>query len=206
MIEQIQVSMWSTAIGLAAAVGLSAAAHADGKNAADASARPHVEIVTSKGRIVVELHPDKTPKTVENFLRYVDEKFYDGTIFHRSIPNFMIQGGGFDPKLNKRPTHEPIDIEADKGLSNERGTIAMARTMQPNSASSQFFVNLVDNPHLDFRDKSIRGWGYTAFGRVVEGMDVVDKIAAVPTERQQQHQNVPKETILIKKARRVEAP
>ncbi len=159
---------------------------------------------TSKGDIVLELYPDKAPKTVENFLRYVDEGFYNGTVFHRVIKGFMIQGGGFGPDLMKKPTHEPIMNEAKNGLKNKRGTIAMARTSQPHSATSQFFINHADNPNLDY--PSFDGWGYAVFGKVVDGMDVVDAIAKAPTGMKGRMRNVPEETILIEKIQRLDQP
>jgi cyclophilin family peptidyl-prolyl cis-trans isomerase len=146
------------------------------------AANPKVEMETSKGVMVIELYPDQAPVTVQNFLRYVNDGAYDGTIFHRVIKGFMNQGGGFTPDLQKRPTsYPPIKNEADNGLKNQRGTIAMARTGDPNSATNQFFINTVDNTFLDFTSKSTQGWGYTVFGKVTEGMDVVDSIASVKT-------------------------
>jgi peptidyl-prolyl cis-trans isomerase B (cyclophilin B) len=144
-------------------------------------ALPRVRIETNRGTIVVELEPDKAPKTVANFLAYVRAGFYDGTIFHRVIPGFMAQGGGFTADFERKPTRPPIENEAGNGLSNRRGTVAMARTADVDSATSQFFINLVDNTYLDHRDSTPRGFGYCVFGRVVEGMDVVDAIAAIPT-------------------------
>ena len=140
-----------------------------------------VDVETSLGRFTIELAADAAPRTVENFLGYVDAKHYDGTIFHRVIPNFMAQGGGFDGEMEKKSVRAPVQNEADNGLKNKRATVAMARTSDPHSATAQFFVNLVDNGFLDHTEKSARGWGYTVFGRVVEGMDVVDKMAAVKT-------------------------
>jgi cyclophilin family peptidyl-prolyl cis-trans isomerase/predicted small secreted protein len=151
---------------------------------ASAGAPPRVALETSMGRIVIELNPEKAPGTVENFLTYVDEGFYDDTIFHRVMPTFMIQGGGF-LTINRRKTdglNDPIRNEADNGLKNKRGTIAMARTGDPHSATAQFFINVKDNPPLDHRAKNPRGWGYCVFGKVVEGMDVVDKIKNVETK------------------------
>jgi len=164
---------------------------------------PQVVLETTMGKIVLEIFQDKAPETAKNFLRYVDEKFYDGTIFHRVIPNFVIQGGGFDKDMKEKETHPPIKNEAENGLSNLRGTIAMARTSDPHSATSQFFINLVDNKGLDFKDKnSGRGWGYAVFGKVIEGMDVVDKIAKVETTTKGFYENVPKEPVIILKAYR----
>jgi peptidyl-prolyl cis-trans isomerase B (cyclophilin B) len=144
-------------------------------------ADPVVEVSTNHGTFVIALDPARAPKTVENFLRYVDAKHYDGTVFHRVIPTFMVQGGGFDQQLEKRPTQPPIHNEADNGLKNTLGTVAMARTGDPHSATAQFFVNVTDNAFLDHQAKEGTGWGYAVFGRVTEGMDVVDKIKGVKT-------------------------
>ncbi len=145
------------------------------------AAAPRVALETSLGRIVIELTPERTPVTVDNFLRYVREGFYDGTVFHRVIRGFMIQGGGFDRRFRQRPTHPPIENEAKRALSNRRGTIAMARTSNPHSATAQFFINTVDNPRLDYHGPTATTWGYAVFGRVVEGMPVVDRIESLPT-------------------------
>ncbi|MGD1990997.1 MAG: peptidylprolyl isomerase [Chromatiales bacterium] len=158
-----------------------------------------VMIVTSKGDITVELLPAKAPETVDNFLRYVNEGFYDGTLFHRVIGGFMIQGGGYDQDYTKKQTHDPVKNEADNGLSNSRGTIAMARTGDPHSATAQFFINHTDNPALDHRNKG-SGWGYAVFGKVVEGMEVVDRIANVKTGPAGPFRNdAPREMIIIEK-------
>jgi cyclophilin family peptidyl-prolyl cis-trans isomerase len=150
-------------------------------NAASA-ANPRVKMETSKGAVIIELYADQAPVTVQNFLRYVNDGAYDGTIFHRVIKGFMNQGGGFTPDLQKRPTaYPPIKNEADNGLNNQRGTVAMARTSDPNSATNQFFINTADNDFLDFKSKSMQGWGYTVFGKVIQGMDVIDSIASVKT-------------------------
>ena len=143
--------------------------------------QPRVRLVTSLGDIVLSLDPERAPETVANFLDYVRAGFYDGTIFHRVIDGFMIQGGGFTPDYQRKPTREPIRNEADRALSNDRGTVAMARTSDPHSATAQFFINVTDNDFLDHKSPTPRGWGYTAFGRVVEGMDVVDAIRQVRT-------------------------
>ena len=164
---------------------------------------PKVVLDTSKGRIVLELYLQKTPETVVNFLSYVDAKFYGGTIFHRVIPNFMIQGGGFTAGMQRKPGKAPIKNEADKGLKNDRGTIAMARTGDPHSATAQFFINSVNNDFLNHRNKTQQGWGYAAFGRVVEGMDVVDAISAVKTTRRGMYRDVPVEPVVIKSATRL---
>lgn len=164
---------------------------------------PSVILETSKGPIKIALHPDKAPETVENFLKYVDDQFYDGTIFHRVIDNFMIQGGGFTPEMQQKETSDPIQNEADKGLKNARGTIAMARTSDPHSATSQFFINTgASNDFLNHTSKSGQGWGYCAFGEVVEGMNVVDEISGVKTGRSGMHSDVPQEPIVIQSARR----
>ena len=167
--------------------------------------QPRVQLQTSQGTIVIALDAAKAPKSVENFLGYVRDGHYDGTIFHRVIPGFMIQGGGFDAEMDQKPTGAPIENEADNGLSNRRGTIAMARTGNPHSATAQFFINLVDNGPLDHTGKTPQGWGYTVFGEVVEGMEVVDKIAKVPTGNAGPHQNVPRQPVVIEKATVVEA-
>ena len=159
---------------------------------------PVVVMKTSLGTIEIELYPDKAPATVENFLRYVKEGHYDGTIFHRVIKGFMIQGGGFDADMKQKSTHEPIKNEADNGLRNEPGTIAMARTADPHSATAQFFINTVNNQGLNYRSKDARGWGYTVFGKVISGMDVVQAIENTPTGSKPPFPtDVPKETVLI---------
>jgi len=164
-----------------------------------------VMIDTSMGQIEVALDPKDAPKTVTNFLRYVDEGFYDGTIFHRVIPGFMIQGGGFNTDYQRKPTHAPIANEADNGLKNDRGTIAMARTSMPDSATSQFFINVADNQFLDHHDNSMRGYGYAVFGHVIKGMKVVDKIVSTPTGAQGPfRQNAPLKQVVIKSIRRVD--
>ena len=154
---------------------------------------------TSKGTITLELNEEKAPETVKNFVRYAKEGHYDGTIFHRVIDGFMIQGGGFTKDMNQKETHEPIRNEAMNGLKNLRGTIAMARTMVVDSATSQFFINLVDNGFLDFQSPTPQGFGYAVFGKVTDGMAVVDQIAKVKTGQAGPHQNVPEEAVVIKK-------
>jgi len=156
-----------------------------------------VKLNTNFGTITLELFADKAPVTVENFLNYVKDGFYDGTIFHRVINGFMIQGGGMEPGMKEKSTKAPIKNEADNGLSNQRGTIAMARTMEPHSASAQFFINVKDNTFLDHRSPTPDGWGYAVFGRVVDGMDVVDKIKEVQTGNAGFHQDVPVEDVII---------
>jgi len=166
-------------------------------------ANPKVVLDTSKGEIVLELYLQKAPETVVNFLGYVDAKFYDGTIFHRVIPNFMIQGGGFLPLMRPKPGKAPIQNEADKGLKNDRGTIAMARTGDPHSATAQFFINTVNNSFLNHKNKTQQGWGYTAFGRVIKGMDVVDVISAVETTKRAGYPDVPVQPVVIRSVRRL---
>jgi len=158
-----------------------------------------VKMQTNKGTIVLELNADKAPKTVENFLNYAKKGFYDGTIFHRVIDGFMIQGGGMEPGMREKSTDAPVQNEANNGLANERGTIAMARTPDPHSATAQFFINVSDNDFLNFRAETTDGWGYCVFGKVVEGMDVVDEIRKVDTGSFGFHQDVPKEDIIIEK-------
>ena len=160
-----------------------------------------VAMNTSKGEIRIELYPDKAPDTVKNFLQYVDDKFYDGTIFHRVINGFMIQGGGFTADMNQKSTRAPVKNEAANGLKNKRGTIAMARTPNPHSATAQFFINVVDNDFLDFTSPDPRGFGYCVFGKVISGMEAVDAIKAVRTAAQ----DVPVETVTIVDVRRVAA-
>lgn len=166
------------------------------------SANPVIEMKTSKGIVEVELYLDKAPKTVANFLSYVDEKFYDGTIFHRVISDFMIQGGGLTVDLMKKKTKPPIENEASNGLSNEVGTIAMARTGDPHSATSQFFINVENNSRLDFRAKNAAGWGYCVFGKVVKGMSIVNQIKMVKTTRNNGRADVPVTPVLIEHIKR----
>jgi peptidyl-prolyl cis-trans isomerase A (cyclophilin A) len=166
--------------------------------AAATKAAPAVKLQTSMGDIVLTLDAEKAPKTVENFVKYVTDGHYDGTVFHRVIGNFMIQGGGFTANMAQKDTRPPIALEARNGLTNQRGTIAMARTSNPNSATSQFFINVVDNDMLNAPNPD--GHGYAVFGRVTEGMDVVDKIRAVPTGNRGMHQNVPTTPVTILKA------
>ncbi len=183
--------------------------------AADSGSAPQVRLTTNRGVIVIELDSGRAPKTVANFLEYVRSGHYDGTVFHRVIPGFMIQGGGFDANMTMRPTRPPVENEADNGLKNVRGTVAMARTMDPGSATAQFFINVADNPALDFKARTVQGWGYAVFGRVVKGMDVVDAIAGTPTGsvavkdpgsgRTIPFRDVPKEPVVIEKAEVVAA-
>ena len=166
---------------------------------AQTDAAPRVTLETSEGHIVLELNAEKAPKTVENFLAYVRSGHYSGTIFHRVIDGFMIQGGGYGPDLREKPTRAPIPLESRNGLSNDRGTIAMARTSVPDSATSQFFINVADNSRLNY--PSFDGHGYAVFGRVVEGMDVVDKIKSVATRAEGAHQNLPVKPIVLRAAK-----
>ena len=162
---------------------------------------PVVVIETSMGDITVQLNQGRAPISVENFLRYVEEGFYDGTIFHRVIPDFMIQGGGFTPEMSKKPTHEPIKNEAQNGLKNRKGTIAMARIPDINSATSQFFINTKDNEFLNNKGTGVQEYGYAVFGKVTEGMDVVAEIEKVKTGTKAGHQDVPVEPVIIKTIR-----
>ena len=159
-----------------------------------------IRLTTNQGAIELELDSEKAPITAKNFERYVTEGFYDGTIFHRVIKGFMIQGGGFKPGMDEVGTREPIKNEANNGLSNEKYTIAMARTNDPHSASAQFFINVADNKFLDFKSETMQGWGYAVFGKVVAGQDVVDKIAKVRTGRVGWYDDVPTEDVVIEKA------
>ena len=152
---------------------------------------------TNHGPISIELNSEKAPKSAENFLQYAKKGFYNGTIFHRVIDGFMIQGGGFEPGMSQKANHDPIDNEADNGLSNLTGTLAMARTAEPHSATSQFFINVSDNFFLDHRGKTAQGWGYAVFGMVVDGMDVVNKIKSCQTTSRAGHQDVPVDDIII---------
>ena len=186
----------------AAALCLTLALGSGAALAADAA--PKVKFSTTAGDFVVEVYPDKAPKTVDNFLRYVKDHHYDGTIFHRVINNFMIQGGGFEPGMKQKSTRAPIKNEANNGVGNKVGTVAMARTMEPHSASAQFFINVADNDFLNHSAPTVQGWGYCVFGQVVDGMDVVDKIKGVATTMRAGHQDVPSEDVIIEKAEIVE--
>ncbi len=163
-------------------------------------AQPQVKLETTKGEIIIELDAENAPVSTENFLDYVRDGFYEGTIFHRVIPGFMIQGGGFTPEMAQKKTREEIKNEADNGLKNSRGTLAMARTPVVDSASSQFFINLTDNDFLNHQNKTANGYGYAVFGKVIAGMDVVDAIATVTTGSSCGHQDVPVEAVIIEKA------
>ena len=168
-----------------------------------ASAYPRVSVTTSLGAIELELYPAKAPKTVKNFLQYVDKGFYNGTVFHRVIPGFMIQGGGFEPGMHLKPTALPVNNEADNGLANVVGSIAMARTNDPHSATAQFFINTADNAMLDHKGKNPQGWGYCVFGKVTQGLEVVKKIEAVSTGNVGPFGDVPQSDVVITRVTRV---
>jgi len=170
------------------------------------AANPQVELKTDLGIIAIELYPDKAPQTVKNFLEYVQNDFYKGTVFHRVIPGFMIQGGGFSQNFTQKPTRDPVQNEAANGLKNETGTIAMARTQNPHSATAQFFINVADNAFLNHTASTARGYGYAVFGRVVKGMDVVNRIAQLATGPGGPFpQDVPQQEVVIRDVRLVEA-
>jgi len=195
--EAMKRTLFALALGaLVAATAASGALAAEKKN-------PVVVLKTNMGSIKIELYPDKAPETVKNFLWYVDHHFYDGLIFHRVIKNFMIQGGGFTKDMKKKEPNAPIVNEATNGLSNKRGTIAMARTMDINSATSQFFINLKDNTFLDHKNNTPRGYGYAVFGKVIDGMDVVDAIGNVKTTSRKGYDDVPVDPVVILKAYRL---
>ncbi|MEX0900578.1 MAG: peptidylprolyl isomerase [Gammaproteobacteria bacterium] len=158
-----------------------------------------IKLHTNLGVITLELDEEKAPGSVANFCAYAKDGYYDGTVFHRVIPGFMIQGGGFDEQMKQKPTRPPIKNEANNGLSNEKGTIAMARTSDPHSATAQFFINLKDNDFLDNASDTPQGWGYAVFGKVTDGLDVVEKIAQIPTGTSGMHRDVPKETVKIER-------
>ncbi len=167
-------------------------------------ANPRVVMTTSHGAITLELDAEKAPITVKNFISYTEDGFYDGTIFHRVIDNFMIQGGGFNADMSQKTTNSPIENEADNGLKNDRGTIAMARTMDPHSATAQFFINVKDNDFLNHSGKNMQGWGYAVFGKVTEGDDVLDAIRGVATGSKAGHQDVPVEAVTIESVKVLE--
>ena len=186
-----------TLLSIFAVFALAASAGAEDTN-------PVVVMVTSKGTIKIEVDQAKAPISAANFLAYVNDKYYDGTIFHRVIPNFMLQGGGFDPAMKQKSTKAPIKNEAGNGLKNTRGTLAMARTGVVDSATAQFFINVKDNGFLDHKDTSTQGFGYAVFAKVIEGMDVVDAIKSVPTGSKGGHQDVPVEPVVIESVRLAE--
>nr|WP_322997380.1 peptidylprolyl isomerase [Castellaniella sp.] len=168
------------------------------------STHPQVKLHTNKGDMLIELDAEKAPKTVENFLNYVKEGFYNGTIFHRVINNFMVQGGGFDADMKQKQTNATVENEANNGLKNDRYTLAMARTSDPHSATAQFFINVADNDFLNFTSPTPNGWGYAVFGRVIEGTDVVDEMKKVKTGNKGFHQDVPVDDLIIESATIVE--
>lgn len=194
--QRIRIRLGIVLAALLATLSLSGALMAD--------THPQVAIETNHGRIVLELNADAAPETVANFLSYVDDGFYDGTIFHRVIPGFMVQGGGFDKDMNQKSSGEPIRNEADNGLKNEVGAISMARTQDPHSATAQFFINVNDNDFLNHTAPNAQGWGYAVFGKVTEGMDIVRQIESVPTGRSGMHQDVPQEPVVMERVKRVE--
>lgn len=177
-----------------------AAGDTSNPNQGKSMSNPQVKLLTNQGEILIELDAEKAPKSVENFLNYVNDGFYDGTIFHRVINNFMVQGGGFEPNMQQKPTKENIENEANNGLKNDRYTLAMARTPDPHSASSQFFINVADNDFLNFTAPTSQGWGYAVFGRVIGGTEVVDAIKGVKTGTKGFHQDVPTEDVIIESA------
>ena len=187
-----------TVLCVALAAGLASLGPTAARGESKTGGKPVVVLETSQGSIEIELDPEKAPISVQNFLAYVDAGFYDGTIFHRVIPNFMVQGGGFDAKMNQKTTRPAIKNEADNGLKNDRGTIAMARTAVVDSATAQFFINSVDNAFLDHKNETATGFGYAVFGKVVKGQDVVDKIEKVATTSRGGMSDVPVEPVVIK--------
>jgi cyclophilin family peptidyl-prolyl cis-trans isomerase len=195
----------SCVVGMILISVLTVSGYAFGDERESAKSQPLVLIETSLGTIKLELWSDKAPVTVKNFLRYADEGFYDGTVFHRVIKGFMIQGGGLTANLERKGTHKPIENEASPELKNDRGTIAMARTPEIHSATSQFFINLADNAFLNHRDKTPKGYGYTVFGRVIDGMDVVDEIASVKTTTRGSFRDVPETAVLIRRVKQLNA-
>jgi peptidyl-prolyl cis-trans isomerase B (cyclophilin B) len=194
--------VFTLGLALAMAPGLAGAASGpvNSTQGKSMSTHPHVKLHTNKGDMLIELDAEKAPKTVENFLAYVQEGFYNGTIFHRVINNFMIQGGGFEPGMKQKQTHAPIENEANNGLKNEKYSVAMARTQAPHSASAQFFINVADNAFLNHTAPTAQGWGYAVFGKVVGGQDIVDRLKAVKTGRRGFHDDVPMEDVVIEKA------
>jgi len=193
--KQLLGLLLATVVGLLPLTGYSQ----DNQSNAKGAGMVKVTMETNKGVITLELDGDKAPVTVENFVTYARAGHYDGTVFHRVIPGFMIQGGGFDGSMNQKATNPPIKIEADNGLKNTKGTVAMARTSDPNSATSQFFINVADNGFLDHQSPTPQGWGYAVFGKVTGGMDVVESIEKVKTGNSGGHQNVPLEDVIIEK-------
>lgn len=189
---------------LAAGANAAAANSTTNEGAKPMTTDTRVKLQTNQGDIVIELNAEKAPKTADNFLKYVRDGFYDGTVFHRVINNFMIQGGGFEAGMKQKKTNDPVENEANNGLKNDRYTVAMARTSDPHSATAQFFINVADNDFLNHTAPTTNGWGYAVFGKVVEGTDVVDKIKGVKTGSRGFHQDVPAEDVIIEKATVVE--
>jgi len=201
-LRRLGVALFASA--LFAAAGSATATNSTTEGNSNMTTEPRVKLQTNHGDIVIQLNAEKAPKTTANFLEYVREGFYDGTIFHRVINNFMIQGGGFEAGMKQKKTRQPIENEANNGLRNDRYTIAMARTSDPHSATAQFFINVADNDFLNHTAPTSNGWGYAVFGQVVEGTETVDKIKAVKTGSRGFHQDVPAEDVVIEKATVVE--
>lgn len=204
LVKQLLGAMVLSVIALSPVAQAQTQATNSTKENSTMSAHPRVKLATNKGDIVIELNTAKAPVTVQNFLDYVKEGFYDGVVFHRVIKGFMIQGGGFEPGLKEKATKAPIENEAANGLSNEKYTLAMARTNDPHSASAQFFINTNNNDFLNHTAPTAQGWGYAVFGKVVEGTDVVDAIENVATGSRGFHQDVPRDDVIIEKASVVE--
>ncbi|KAK70195.1 peptidylprolyl isomerase [Bordetella holmesii] len=199
------LGQWAGAFLLATLLPLSAGAQPASSSPSlsegtTSMSNPRVKLQTNQGDMVITLDAEKAPKTVANFLTYVKDGFYNGTVFHRVIDGFMIQGGGFEPGLKQKPTQAPIENEANNGLKNDKYTVAMARTSDPHSATAQFFINVANNDFLNFTAPTPQGWGYAVFGKITEGTDVIDKIRGVKTGNNGFHQNVPKEDVIIEKA------
>lgn len=201
-LRRLGVALFASA--LFAAAGSATATNSTTEGNSNMTTEPRVKLQTNHGDIVIQLNAEKAPKTTANFLEYVREGFYDGTIFHRVINNFMIQGGGFEAGMKQKKTRQPIENEANNGLRNDRYTIAMARTSDPHSATAQFFINVADNDFLNHTAPTSNGWGYAVFGQVVEGTETVDKIKTVKTGSRGFHQDVPAEDVVIEKATVVE--
>ncbi len=197
------VALMMAATFAMAPVGM-ASSQTDNQKDLSSMSNTRVKLITNKGDIILELDGEKAPVTTENFLNYVKDGFYTNVIFHRVIPNFMVQGGGFEPGMKEKNTNAPIKNEADNGLKNEKYTIAMARTQDPHSASAQFFINTNDNDFLNFSSPSVQGWGYAVFGKVVEGTEIVDSIEKVTTGTRGFHGDVPREDIVIESAEIIE--
>ena len=200
MIPKRRFLLESSILALAVPLGAAAQPHHSCTALLKGTAPMKVKLTTSMGPITLQLDKEKAPVSAENFAKYVDSGHYNGTIFHRVIDGFMIQGGGFDKDMRQKPTQAPIKNEAANGLKNDKYTIAMARTSDPNSASAQFFINVKDNDFLNYTAPTMQGWGYAVFGKVVEGQDTVDKIAKVATGNRGGHQNVPTQPVVIEKA------